>query len=514
MAKDNGRFIDFRKTFVQKVRGAFVTKADSFYPDITDNNTAVDIVDIVNSYGGDKSSSDALNFQDRIEEYDEMMRALPELDAIFTFYSDEATMENFLTGKVVWAENKEEDIVKESNLLLDFIKIGYQLPIITYNLAAYGNAYAELSLTKDGVSKIIVHDVKTIRRIELPDGRLLGFARSPNNRSVTISRFREAIIYKNEVFKKKGKISRSHMISRFGFYPYEHFEMVHWRLRKYSATNLYGYSVMDALRGHWRNNVMARTSLIMNKVKSAMPRRMITVEVGKTSNEKDIKRKLRSFQRKFRRKDFMGSNGMLRNGFNPFSELEDLVVPMQEGVPLYTFEEIAAKDIEGKTTDVEYFDNKIDVVSLIPKGILTGSESSRSTLAQESIRFAKRIYNIQQEIVKGIEKMITVHLYLNGYSTQDLLDNPVKVKMNFASDTAKLIQIETMEGLLGYFQSMENIFPLKDRYEKALGVSEKQYKEYKKDLENDLIDAAITESKIEIAVSKYMKENKPKPKKR
>jgi len=505
-------FLNLRKTFLDRVRSSFVTKVDSFYPDAM-NTEDIDVFDIISGYSNNdsKNNSEAYMFQDRILEYDEMMKALPELDAIFTFYSDEATMENFLNNKVIWAENKIEEVKKESNLLLDFIEIGYQLPIITYNLVAYGNAYAELSLTSKGVSKIIIHDVKTIKRIELSDGRLMGFAQSSGfSKHITIKSFREALVYKNKLLKKNGIISKDLVVSKFGFYPYEHFEMIHWRLRKYSATNLYGYSVMDALRGHWKNNVMARASLIINKIVSSMPRRKISIEVGKNTNKKDIARKMRDIARQFKRKAIFSSDGTIKNTFDPLSEMEDVIVPLIDSVPMFEIDEIPGKDMGGKIEDIEYFDKKIEVVSLIPKSILGGEGDSRSTLAQENMRFAKRIYNIQQEITKGVKKIISVHLYLNDYSVQDLLDNPVIVKMNFASDTAKLIQIETMNGLLSYFSSMEGIYPLKERYFRALGISEKEYEKYKKELEQDLIDIAITEAKVGVEVDKFIKKNKPK----
>jgi len=509
MAIENKDIINFRKTFIETVRDAFLTRSDSFYPDLTSSDSVKDIIDTIESYGyrtdNERSSYEV---QDRVLEYEAMMKALPELDAIFTFYSDEATMENFLNNKIIWAENKLEDIKIESNKLLEFLEIGYNLPLITYNLVAYGNAYAELIIREKGVSRIVVHDVKTIKRMELPDGRLLGFAKVNNVTShINISVFRDAIKYKDEYLIKYGKIKKSDIVAKFGFYPFEHFEVIHWRLRKYSATEMYGYSVMDALRGHWKNNVMARASLLLNRIMSASSRRKITIEVGNTTNTKDIKKKLREFGRMFKRKEFFNENGLLKNIFDPHSEMEDLHVPMINGVPMYDFEELTGKDISSKTEDVEYIDKFVQTVSLIPKSLLDGEGESRSTLAQENIRFAKRIYNVQQEITKGVKKIVIIHLHLNGYTAGDILDNPVIIKMNFASDTAKLIQVETMNQLIGYFQSMENIYPDEERYFRALGISKKEFERYRKEIEKDKIREALVDTKVEAEIAKYKKKN-------
>ena len=505
--------IELQEDLYGKIRGQFFTKRHSFYPTDYNDLTAMGIADTSTLYNGiSNGRKDSYNYYHRVEEYKDMNKALPELDAIYTLYSDEATTEDLFRNKMIWAESKQESTTKEANDLLEFLEIDYYLPMIAYNLASMGNAYLELDIQDAGVSRVVVHDVLKIKRIELPDHTVLGFALVKDIRvHIDYKTFLKAIAYKKTYLKEHQKINKGKIKEKFGFFPYHEFEMIHFRLKKYSSFESYGFSVMDALRGHWQNNVLSRTSMISERITRGTTRRKILVEVGKTTNMKDVYKKMKDVGSLFKRKRFF-TNSEVKLNYNPFSEQEDLIIPLQDGQPMYEIDEIQGRDITPKIDDVEYNDKTVTAVSLIPKSVLNGENEGRATIAQENSRFAKRVYNVQTEMTRGIKKIIDVHLITDGKTLQNLLDLKLKVKMNYTSDTAKLIQIETMNQIIGYYREMEFIFPDKERYYKAFGIPEEQSEEIMKEIRKNKIRVAIDDVAAEIEADKFKTKNTPKEK--
>lgn len=513
MANSSNDFtnLEFDKDLYSKIRGQLFTKSHSFYPSDNNDITAMNIADTMTLYNGiSKQRTNTYDYVSRVAEYREMNKAIPELDAIYTLYSDEATTEDLFKNKMIWAESTDKAISEESNDLIEFLEIPYYLPMVAYNLTSLGNAFIELDIQKEGVSRILVHDVLSIKRIELPDGTLLGFALVNDIRNdINYKSFLKALSYKKAYLKKYGRIDKGAIKRQVGFFPFYDFEMVHFRLKKYSSFELYGFSVMDALRGHWQNNVLSRTSMITERITRGTSRRKILVEVGTTTNKKDIYKKMKDMGSLFKRKKFYSSSET-KLKYNPFSEQEDLIIPMQDGRPMFEIEEIQGRDLTPKIEDVQYNDKKITAVSLLPKSVLDGENEGRATIAQENSRFAKRIYNVQMEIARGVRKIIKIHLIANGSTELKVLNSKLKLKMNYTSDTAKLIQIETMSQIVGHFQALEFIFPDKDRYYQAFGISPEEVDEMMKEIRLNKSRVAVDDAAAEVAADKFKAKNQPK----
>ena len=195
--------ISIPQTMFSKLRDSFFTKSHTFYPDSTSTESLLSMVDIVGIYDRRSNYEQEQKLYNRILEYKEMRDALPILDSIFTLYTDEVTTRNEFKGKTIWAENIDEGLSKETNDLIEFLEIEDNLPALTYNLVAFGNAYAEIVFTDKGVSRLVYHDVDKIKRVELPDGTLLGFAYVGNySVSIDIGNFQKALIEKREFIKK------------------------------------------------------------------------------------------------------------------------------------------------------------------------------------------------------------------------------------------------------------------------------------------------------------------------
>ena len=80
----------------------------------------------------------------------------------------------------------------------------------------------------------------------------------------------------------------------------------------------------------------------------------------------------------------------------------------------------------------------------IPQSYLArgeGSEEDKTTLAQKDIRFARTVQRLQRAVISELEKMGTIHLYVLGYRSEDLVK--FKLKLNNPSKIAELQELET-----------------------------------------------------------------------
>lgn len=72
--------------------------------------------------------------------------------------------------------------------------------------------------------------------------------------------------------------------------------------------------------------------------------------------------------------------------------------------------------------DIEYLRDNLFIGLGVPKPFLSFQDAAGAgkNMAQYDIRFAKKINRIQQAVIQELNKMAIIHLYLLGYSTEDL----------------------------------------------------------------------------------------------
>ena len=115
--------------------------------------------------------------------------------------------------------------------------------------------------------------------------------------------------------------------------------------------------------------------------------------------------------------------------FNPMSSLDDYYIPVRGGESGTKIETLAGGQNTAAVEDVEYIQKKLFAALKIPKAYLGYDEEigSKSTLAQEDIRFSRTIQRIQKTVLAELNKLAMIHLYSHGYSEEDLLDFEIKL---------------------------------------------------------------------------------------
>ena len=109
--------------------------------------------------------------------------------------------------------------------------------------------------------------------------------------------------------------------------------------------------------------------------------------------------------------------------YNLQNMLEDFIIPVRGGDTSTKIESTPGLQYDG-ITDVSYLRDKLFAALKVPKAFL-GYEKDiegKATLASQDIRFARTIERIQRIVIGELTKISTVHLYMQGFTGEDLVN--------------------------------------------------------------------------------------------
>ena len=109
--------------------------------------------------------------------------------------------------------------------------------------------------------------------------------------------------------------------------------------------------------------------------------------------------------------------------FNMQNMLEDYYLPVRGGQSGTEIDSLSGMEFGG-IDDVEYLKNRMMAALQIPKAFLGFEEGveGKATLAAQDVRFARTIERIQKIVVSELYKIAMLHLYSQGFKSEDLLD--------------------------------------------------------------------------------------------
>lgn len=474
-------------SWLSEIKDSFLTKSNVLFPDTDEEfNRYSEVYQILNDVYDEGQDETALI--SRIREYELMNKYITDLDVVYNAYAVEGVTPDPIEKKSIWTYSEDKEISSESSALLDFLDVDENLQILLYMLVSNGNAYGELFFTNEGVSQVRYHDANMVKRVELSDGTLLGFAlynKRFGRTHVTPQSFHANLTDRMKRSKSIANTAEFRMSfwDRYGYFPLAHFEMVHWRLRKKSFYEKYGYGVMDAFSGHWRNALMARNAMVLQRVRSANPPQQITVETGDLINPTVIKKAIVNASRYFKRKSIY-KNGQIASTYEADSDLGSRIIPIVADRKLFEISTPDKYSTSPNIEDVAYYDNKIASIGLIPASVINGSEK-KGNLASDDVRFAMRLGFIQREVCRGFKKIIENHLIVNGFNRFDIQASKLDVIMPLASKIAMLLESEGIDAKANAFNSLAGIFPKDERYKVIFGISKARTDDFSKRLKKE-----------------------------
>lgn len=326
------------------------------------------------------------------------MESTPELSSALDVYAEE-TVSADSAGKVlhIYSENRKIKQLLE-NLFYDVLNVEFNLVMWVRNLCKYGDFFLFNDVSPDfGVINVFPIPISEIEREE-------GF--DPEDPSAV--RFRW-ITQGNRIL--------------------ENWQISHFRLLGNDAFLPYGSSVLEGARRIWRQLILIEDAMLVYRVIRAPERRVFYIDVGNIPPE-NIGDYLQQAQTSLKRNTVVDkTSGKVDLRYNPLSVDEDYFLPVRGGDTGTRIDTLAGGQNTSAIEDVEYIQKKLFAALKIPKAYLGYDEEigSKSTLAQEDIRFSRTIQRIQKTVLAELNKLAMIHLYSHGYSEEDLLDFEIKL---------------------------------------------------------------------------------------
>jgi hypothetical protein len=273
----------------------------------------------------------------------------------------------------------------------------------------------------------------------------------------------------------------------------ENWEVSHFRLLGNDMFLPYGSSVIEAARRIWRQLILVEDAMLVYRIVRAPERRVYYIDVGNIPPAdvelymEEQKKRLRSSQVV----DRTSSRVDLR--YNPLSIDEDIFVPVRGQDTGTKIETLAGGQNAAAVEDVAYIQKKLFAALKVPRAYLGYDESlsSKSTLAQEDIRFSRTINTIQRTMIAELNKLAIIHLYVHGFDDDDLQN--FVLRMCNPSTIAQQQKLELWRAKFELAGSAPEGYASKDFVRKELwGLNDEQCKTIDEQrLKEKLVDAAI-----------------------
>lgn len=321
----------------------------------------------------------------------EGMEYYPIISSALDLFMEEATTIG-LNGKMLNIySNKERIKFLLDEFFYDIVNVNVNLPFWTRNLTKYGDNFVLLY----GERKKGISHVKQMVNYEIER-----FDRIQNGKPVV--RFKE----------------------RMTGDEFNSFEIAHFRLLGDDKYIPYGSSVLNKVRRVFRQLVMAEDAMLTYRIIRAGEKKVFKIDVGNI-DEDDIEDYIYKVATKFKKTAQVAPNdGQIDYRFNIMGNDEDYFLPVRNANTQTGVDTLAGASNLDAIGDIEYLRDNLFVGLGIPKPFLSFQDAAGAgkNMAQYDIRFGKKIARIQQALIQELNKMAMIHLYLLGYTGDDLKD--------------------------------------------------------------------------------------------
>lgn len=407
-------------------------------------------------------TSQAYNMSERLMRYQDFqeMEYTPELASALDIYADE-TMAQDEKGRVlhIHSDNPRiKDILED--LFYDTLNIDFNGRPWVRNACKYGDMCLYIDVSAEhGVLNVFPIAINEIEREENYDPR------DPF-----------AVRYKWITGNRR----------------LENWEVAHFRLLGNDMFLPYGTSVLEAARRIWRQLILIEDAMLVYRITRAPERRVFYFDVGNMPPEaipaaaEELKMHIRANQVTDAR------TGRVDLRYNPMSVDEDYYIPVRGNESGTKIDTLAGGQNTAAVEDVEYIQKKMFAAIKIPRAYLGYDEmlSSKATLAQEDIRFSRTIAIIQKMVIAELNKIAIIHLFANGFETEDLLN--FTLKLSNPSTVAQQQKLELMRARFEIAGSApEGLLDKKYLRREVLDLSEERIREID---ENRLLDKQIDDA--------------------
>jgi hypothetical protein len=417
----------------------------------------------------------------RYEEYN-LMDQDAMISGSLDIYADEACSMNIEDSTVIQIHSENEEVQNEiDELFYETLLIDEQIWGLTRDLCKHGDAPFEVVLNtdEDGVAKLVPIPIDGFIRIE-EDKVLKGFE----------WRFQESLT------DPSSSMIASNAATQMEPIKYEPFQVAHFSIRtndpRYTP---YGISILEGARKIWKQLKIMEDSLIINRLVRAPERRIFYIDVG-NMGPAEIKGFVNQLKQDYAKKKFFDPiTGQIDEQASPLAQQEDIWIPTREsttGSRGTRVETLPGANIE-QIYDVNYFRDKIAAALKIPPAYLgrltgtpegtTNTEMTKAGLSVLDKRFGRTIQRIQKAVVAQLYKIAYIHLYLQGFSAEEI--KSLEITMTAPSNIDEMTKLELItqrlnaaslaKGVMG--MDGQNLFPDKYIYKTIMRMTDKEIQE-------------------------------------
>ena len=328
-------------------------------------------------------------------DYD-MMDNDPIIASVLDIYADESTVKNEF-GRILTVKTDDTQIQEIlENLFYDILNIEFNLWPWIRNVAKYGDFFLYLDIDPEyGVVNTIPLSVYETVRIEGED---------PQN-----------------PFSVRFTIQNDFLA--LGKKEFDNYEIAHFRLLADTNFLPYGKAMIEGGRRVWKQLQLMEDAMLVHRIMRAPDKRKFKIDIGNIppAEVETYMQRIIDRMKKIPLMDPKTGDYNLR--YNMMNITEDFYLPVRgkdSGTEIETMQGLQFNAIE----DIEYLRKKLLAAFKVPKSFIGYEEdiNGKATLATQDVRFARTIERIQRIIVSELTKIAIIHLYVQGFTDEKLVN--------------------------------------------------------------------------------------------
>lgn len=328
-------------------------------------------------------------------DYD-MMDNDPIIASVLDIYADESTVKDEF-GRILSIKTDNSQVQEIlHNLFYDILNVEFNLWPWIRNMAKYGDFFLHLDIHPEyGIINAIPLSVYETIRIEGID---------PEN-----------------PFSVQFKIENDFL--NLGKKEFDNYEIAHFRLLADTNFLPYGKAMIENGRRVWKQLQLMEDAMLVHRIMRAPDKRKFKIDIGNIpANEiETFMNRIIDRMKKTPLVDPKTGDYNLR--YNLMNISEDFYLPVrgkESGTDIETMQGLQFNAIE----DIEYLRKKLLAAFKVPKSFIGYEEdiNGKATLAAQDVRFARTIERIQRIIVSELTKIAIIHLYVQGFTDETLIN--------------------------------------------------------------------------------------------
>ncbi len=328
-------------------------------------------------------------------DYD-MMDNDPIISSVLDIYADESTVKDEF-GRILSIKTDNQQIQEIlENLFYDILNIEFNLWSWMRFMCKYGDFFLYLDIDPEyGIVNVLPLSIYETIRIE---------GDSPEN-----------------PFSVRFTVQNDYL--NLGKKEFDNYEIAHFRLM--SDTNFlpYGKAMIEGGRRTWKQLQLMEDAMLIHRIMRAPDKRKFKIDIGNIPPNEVETYMNRIIDRMKKAPLVDPKTGDYNLRYNMMNIVEDFYLPVRgkdSGTEIETMQGLQFNAIE----DIEYLRKKLMAAFKVPKSFIGYEEdiNGKATLAAQDVRFARTIERLQKIVVSELTKLAVIHLYVQGYTDEELID--------------------------------------------------------------------------------------------